>query len=397
MFLQKGLVSSFGTWARVSRMLPGSFLWSIVSLAVAWQAEPASAQSTYTWTGGGANGLWSNAANWVTNGTNPPPTTAQNYVLAGTTRLTGTTGNRTGASLTFAADAGPFVINPAQTVPLTSFTLAGPIANLSSSVQTINTGVSLTGTGGQTLDTGSNGVGVTVFNQFVGGQRLDVIGSGRAVFNATNTNPQMTVASGATISGTGRLNSIDIRSGGTLTPGGTAATSYGTMTLGSVNTSNGSFIVSGGTASTIAMGISGTSRGTTYDSLLVNGTGNQYGGGLLALTFDNSTKYGVGTTFDLFQFPAGSPSGNLGAIQVKGGLYDGLTFSGPTAGVWVSSANADGQYLTFSQLTGDLVVVPEPSTLVFAGIGAAVSGWTIWRRRRGGKARSPMVSSGFII
>lgn len=397
MFFQKGLISSFGMGASVSRMLPGSFLWSIVSLAVAWQAGPASAQSTYTWTGGGANGLWSNAANWVTTGNPSPPATAQNYVLAGTTRLTGTTGNRTGASLTFAAAAGPFMINPASAVPLTSFTLAGPIANLSSSVQTINTGVSLTGIGGQVLDTGSNGVSVTVFNQFVGGQRLGVIGSGRAVFNATNTNPQMTVASGATISGTGRLNSIDIRSGGTLTPGGTAATSYGTMTLGSVNTSNGSFIVSGGTASTIAMGISGTSRGTSYDSLLVNGTGNQYGGGLLALTFDNSTKYDVGTTFDLFQFPVVSPSGNLGAIQVNGGPYDGLAFSGPTDGVWVSSANTDGQYLVFSQLTGDLVVVPEPSTLVFAGIGAAVSGWSLRRRHRGRKGRSPMVSSGFII
>lgn len=397
MFSQKGLVSSFGTWARVSRMLPGSFVWSIVSLAVAWQAGPASAQSTYTWTGGGATGLWSNAANWVTNGTNPPPTTAQHYVLAGTTRLTGTTASRTGASLTFAADAGAFVINPAATVPLSSFTFTGTggsIANLSSSVQTFNTSVSLSAA--QILDTGSNGVGVTVFNQFVGGQRLDVIGSGRAVFNAVNTNTQMTVASGATITGTGRLNSVDIRSGGTLTPGGTAATSYGTMTLGSGSASNGSFIVSGGTASTIAMGISGTSRGTTYDSLLVNGTGNQYGGGLLALSFDNSTKYDVGTTFDLFQFPAGSPSGNLGAIQVKGGLYDGLTFSGPTGGVWVSSANTDGQYLVFSQLTGDLVVVPEPSTLVFAGIGAAVSGWTIWRRR-GAKGRTPMVSSGFIM
>lgn len=157
MFFQKGLVSSFSTCNRVSRMLPGSFLWSIVSLAVAWQAGPASAQSTYTWTGGGANGLWSNAANWVTNGTNPPPTTAQHFVLAGTTRLSGTTGNRTGASLTFAEGAGPFVIHPSQTVPLTSFTLAGPIANLSSSVQTFNTSVSLSAA--QILDTGSNGSG----------------------------------------------------------------------------------------------------------------------------------------------------------------------------------------------------------------------------------------------
>jgi hypothetical protein len=225
---------------------------------------------------------------------------------------------------------------------------------------------------------------VTVFDRTVSGGRLDVTGNGRAVVNSNNTNLHMRVASGATISGMGRINAIDIRSGGSLTPGGTAATSYGTLTVGTSETSNASFIVSGGTASTIAMGISGTSRGTTYDSLVVTGTGNQYGGGLLALTFDDSTQYAVGTTFDLFEFPSSSPSGNLGAIRVTGGPYDGLAFSGPTEGLWVSSVNSVGQHLVFSQLTGDLVVVPEPSTLVFAGIGAAVSGWTGWRRRRSG-------------
>jgi hypothetical protein len=382
MFFQKYVVSSFGIRARVSRMLPGSFLWSIVSLAVACQAGPASAQSTFTWTGSAGNGNWAAQNNWVTtSGSTGSPSTGAAIVLAGSVQTTGTTTTRTATSLTFAANAGPFVINMSAGGNST-LTLNGPIENLSSSVQTIKTFVTISATAG--LNTGTNGVGVTVFDRTVSGGRLDVTGNGRAVVNSNNTNLHMRVASGATISGMGRINAIDIRSGGSLTPGGTAATSYGTLTVGTSETSNASFIVSGGTASTIAMGISGTSRGTTYDSLVVTGTGNQYGGGLLALTFDDSTQYAVGTTFDLFEFPSSSPSGNLGAIRVTGGPYDGLAFGGPTEGLWVSSVNSVGQHLVFSQLTGDLVVVPEPSTLVFAGIGAAVSGWTGWRRRRSG-------------
>jgi hypothetical protein len=28
------------------------------------------------------------------------------------------------------------------------------------------------------------------------------------------------------------------------------------------------------------------------------------------------------------------------------------------------------------------VIVPEPDTMIFAGIGIAMAGWSIWKRRR---------------
>ena len=50
--------------------------------------------------------------------------------------------------------------------------------------------------------------------------------------------------------------------------------------------------------------------------------------------------------------------------------------------LWVSQGATNGQWLTFNQTTGDLVVVPEPSTFVFAGIGASMAGWHLMKQRR---------------
>jgi hypothetical protein len=58
-----------------------------------------------------------------------------------------------------------------------------------------------------------------------------------------------------------------------------------------------------------------------------------------------------------------------------------VTFSGPVNGEWVSSASQTGQTLVFSQLTGNLVVVPEPSTVLIALSGVALVGFGRWRTR----------------
>jgi len=48
--------------------------------------------------------------------------------------------------------------------------------------------------------------------------------------------------------------------------------------------------------------------------------------------------------------------------------------------VWWTNANSSGQSLKFAEATGNLIVVPEPSTIVIASIGAAMAG--LWRFRR---------------
>jgi hypothetical protein len=63
------------------------------------------------------------------------------------------------------------------------------------------------------------------------------------------------------------------------------------------------------------------------------------------------------------------------------GEYAGLTFTGD-GGVWTSTETANGQRLVFSTGTGDLIVVPEPSTFAMAVAGVAFGGWRMMRRRR---------------
>jgi len=64
-------------------------------------------------------------------------------------------------------------------------------------------------------------------------------------------------------------------------------------------------------------------------------------------------------------------------------VYNGLAFTKSVfAGevVWWTQPNTSGQSLKFEQATGNLIVVPEPSTVVIASIGAALAG--LWRSRR---------------
>jgi hypothetical protein len=57
--------------------------------------------------------------------------------------------------------------------------------------------------------------------------------------------------------------------------------------------------------------------------------------------------------------------------------------------IWQSDwAGSTDTKLVFNESTGQLVVVPEPSTMVFAGIGVMMSGWSlVCRQRRANAAR----------
>ncbi|MFM8379702.1 MAG: hypothetical protein ACKOB1_10310, partial [Planctomycetia bacterium] len=51
------------------------------------------------------------------------------------------------------------------------------------------------------------------------------------------------------------------------------------------------------------------------------------------------------------------------------GLYGSLMFTKDGSGVWTSGSTSQaGQTMTFTQSTGDLVIVPEPMTLVFGAL-----------------------------
>jgi hypothetical protein len=105
-----------------------------------------------------------------------------------------------------------------------------------------------------------------------------------------------------------------------------------------------------------------------------------------------SGPLGLGMVWNLFQgenFTAGSASAPNNASNFSALVLADNGSGSPYAGAftrfgqeWTSPVATDGTYLVFQAATGNLVVVPEPSTIVFAGLGVAMSGWTMWKKRR---------------
>lgn len=161
------------------------------------------------------------------------------------------------------------------------------------------------------------------------------------------------VNSGAVLTGTGSiLGPVTISSNGTITPG----PSVGTL-------STGNFTMIDAT-SLAQMQITGSGAGQ-YDKVAAAGSNTvNWGLGTVAVTMDTTPTYSLGTRFNLFSGFT-SYTGNISNITLAaaGTDYSGLTFSNLGGGLWRSGTNGSNQYLEFSTATGDLVVVPEPTSL----------------------------------
>jgi fibronectin-binding autotransporter adhesin len=191
-----------------------------------------------------------------------------------------------------------------------------------------------------------------------------VNGGGLAIDGSLGTTP-LSVAAAAWLQGTGTTaGSVNVL--GTLAPGNGA----GVLTVGSA--------VLGASSATL-IEITGTSRGTQYDGVNITGTSGSLGyGGVLSLDFASLSPNDV--TYDLFRF-----TGDFA------GSFTSVTSTGAYVGTWTNLSGSGtfqfesegGQTLTFSPSTGDLVVVPEPTSLALAATGlAAAVGLAHLRRRR---------------
>ena len=189
------------------------------------------------------------------------------------------------------------------------------------------------------------------------------ITGGKLAVNGSLGSTAVSVGSGGTLGGSGSIAgavSVD----GILSPGN----SPGVITLGS--------LLLGGSSTTL-IEIAGTSRGTSYDGIDITTSGGLTYGGILSLDFSSlGSTVADFTTFDIFSF-LGSSSGNFSSVSSTG-LY---------AGTWTSKGSGNfelvsgAQTLTFSQSAGDIVVVPEPTSLALLGVGLTM-GVAIHRRRR---------------
>jgi len=171
----------------------------------------------------------------------------------------------------------------------------------------------------------------------------------------------LSVGSGATLGGSGTIggNTL-IQSGGTLAPGN----SPGVLTVLGDLTLEGA----------VVMELNGLGRGTEYDGINVGGI-LTYGG---TLTLNFGTTFNAGGSFNLFQFDTGNSTNSFASISLAGSYDGSLTRNGNT---WTGTIS--GLDFAFYEETGNLDVVPEPSTvslLVIAGLGLA--GHVLRRRGR---------------
>jgi len=184
-----------------------------------------------------------------------------------------------------------------------------------------------------------------------------IAAAGTLVIDGNSTSSgTVEVQSGATLSGTGSIaGATTILAGGTLAPG----RSPGVLSFGD-NLS---------LAGTTVIEINGPARGTDYDGVDVAGA-LAYGGSL-DLQIPTVLTNGTYELFDGFA----SQTSTFSSITLAGAYTGSLAES---AGVWTGSFG--GQDFTFTNATGDLSVVPEPSVLALAGIAVAAVGG-LWRRQ----------------
>lgn len=206
------------------------------------------------------------------------------------------------------------------------------------------------GTGTLTL----NGTNTYTGSTTVNAGTLLVNGDGSAATGA------MTVGSGATLGGSGKIGgAVTIQSGGVLAPGN----SPGLLTAASLSLNPGS---------TTSFEINGTGRGTTFDAIDIASGGTLQLGGTFGIAF--GSVLADSTVLDLFNF-----------TTVSTGDFNSMTSTGSYAGTWsktgeIWSLVSGGQTLKFSEITGDLSVIPEPATWMFVAIGLTVV--LVLRRRR---------------
>jgi autotransporter-associated beta strand protein len=257
--------------------------------------------------------------------------------LAGFSVGVGTLSGSSGASIT---SAGPATLTATSNA---NSTYAG---SLSGSVA-----FTKAGTGLLTLSGSSNSTGLTT------------VSSGTLAVNGTLGSGSVSVFAAAWVQGTGTIGG-GVNVLGTLSAGNSP--SPGVLTLGSVVLD---------AASNTAIDISGPVRGTDYDGVNITTSGGLTYGGTLSLSF--GSLIGNDSTLDIFNF-TGPSSGN----------YSSVLSTGSYAGLWTSLGSgtfqlvSGTQTLTFSQSTGDIIVVPEPAAFALVGAGVTLVSWVV-RRRRG--------------
>lgn len=359
-----------------------------------------------TWQGSN-NGLWTTGTNW---NPNTAPTTNSSVFFGATGGATSRFNNSVSlTNLNFDAATKSFTIVSSSSAVLT----VSNVSNNSNFAQQIGVGATLAG---GTIG-GSGNIG---FGNIGGSGNVSKSGTGQLTISSGNYSGTLTVDNGSllvtgdigsanvvvnpgaslitTANNPTTFNNIDVQ-GGLFSPGGTPG-------IGSVVVNNSLTL---GPNSVSNFDIISTTENDKVSSASLN-----YDGGL-NITFSDTTS----VVFNMF-IPTGipaapsntywnlftsdtAPTGNFDSVSLTIGNSN-YNFTSLGNGLWRTlgdiglGSDPQGGYYGFlfaehdtlytyangqANLTaGAIYAVPEPSTIVFAGIGMAMFGWSTWTRRR---------------
>ncbi|MFM8497486.1 MAG: autotransporter-associated beta strand repeat-containing protein, partial [Planctomycetia bacterium] len=209
------------------------------------------------------------------------------------------------------------------------------------------------------------------------------VAAGTLVVNGSLGQGNLTVDSGATLKGSGVINGFTSIQG-THSPGNSPGLETFTNGLTYGSSSNLVWELSANTALS-------ADRGTLYDGInLTSGTLTIDPGAKIDLVFNAALAGGGASTVD-WDNPFWGSSQSWKVIDLQSGLWNGGIFtlssigndaSGQSLGSSVRSNATFSLRQDYSGVYVEYVIVPEPATVIFAGIGIAMVGWSFRKRRR---------------
>ncbi|MFM8790731.1 MAG: beta strand repeat-containing protein [Chthoniobacterales bacterium] len=247
-------------------------LFAVVVISFLAIGTTASAQSTFTWSGGGGNLQWNSINNW-TNGAAPASGSTNTFVFAGVAKPTNdnTVNNLTINALLFSTNAAAFVLRG------NAVSLIGGITNNSANTQTINL-AAITNNITNTIDAASNNIVINA--AIVGTGGITKAGAVTLLLGTNHSYSGATTISGGTLllsnAGTISTNALNLSASG-------ATLNISNITAPTVNVAS----FTGATGSTVSLGsknmsFGGNNASTTFAGA-ITGSGNL-------------TKNGTGTT-----------------------------------------------------------------------------------------------------
>ena len=385
---------------KMSFKISSTCLWAASAMLVCSSLSGEAAAAVFTWAGN--NAAWNSNSSWLNNA-QPANTDSVLFTNAGTGTTSTVNLSRTIADITFDASANrTFTLSNSP-----SFTTTlGSLINNSGYRQIVNNNISLSSTSGL-INTGA--AGILLNSKLTGSGNYSKTGSGLLeITNGSNAGytgtlsvdggsvkltsglsaATVNVNSGGTLYGdnnfyNGYAGSIVVKNGGSLTPGDNG---YGGFNVTNNTTLNA------GSASTFGVGsLDGFDQVSSGGLTTFNGA--------LTISMDYTpTTFGTSPTFmdgnSWALFSSANFAGDFTTINMTG-VYGNVSFTKVDADRWQSSYLGNGQefsFFTSGANAGVLYAVPEPSTIVFAGIGIAMFGWSTLTRRRA-KARQQAIEA----